>query len=174
MASIPNRCASAAPFIAEELGVKLAPILDRFFHRRWSGRPSVPRPSARWRIASAARQAADCRGAADRWFHEFLTVFCRFRSMLMAVRVLAAELGGATPCFIALTSEYTPARLRAAWSAFPLGGLLGGLDLNWYLIPHAGWRAIFYIGGVAPLVLAVALFSYLPKVDGVPSRPAQR
>ena len=24
--------------------------------------------------------------------------------------------------------------------------------MNWYLIPHAGWRAIFYIGGVAPLV----------------------
>ena len=77
------------------------------------------------------------------------------------------ELGGATPCFIALTSEYSPARLRAAlvtlmWSAFPLGGLLGGL-LNWYLIPRAGWRAIFYIGGVAPLVLAAVLFLYLPK-----------
>jgi len=44
----------AAPFIAEELASS-SPILDRFFHRRWSGRPSVPRPSARWRIASAAR-----------------------------------------------------------------------------------------------------------------------
>ena len=26
-----------------------------------------------------------------------------------------------------------------------------------------GWRAIFYIGGVAPLLLAVLLFFYLPE-----------
>ena len=108
-----------------------------------------------------------------------LTVFANSVPMLMAIRILAGlGLGGATPCFIALTSEYTPARLRAAlvtlmWSAFPLGGLLGGL-LNWYLIPHAGWRAIFYIGGIAPLVLAVVLFFYLPESIEVPSRPAQR
>ena len=44
-----------------------------------------------------------------------LTVFANSVPMLMAIRVLAGlGLGGATPCFIALTSEYTPARLRAA------------------------------------------------------------
>jgi MFS transporter, AAHS family, 4-hydroxybenzoate transporter len=48
------------------------------------------------------------------------------------------------------------------WSAFPLGAMLGGL-LNSYLITQLGWRAIFYIGGVAPLVLAVVLFFYLPE-----------
>ena len=58
--------------------------------------------------------------------------------MLMLFRLLAGlGLGGATPCFIALTSEYAPARLRAAivtlmWSAFPLGGMVGGL-LNSYI-----------------------------------------
>jgi AAHS family 4-hydroxybenzoate transporter-like MFS transporter len=66
-----------------------------------------------------------------------------------------------------LTSEYAPVRLRAAlvtvmWSAFPLGAMLGGL-LNSYLIAELGWRAIFYIGGVAPLVLAVILAWYLPE-----------
>jgi AAHS family 4-hydroxybenzoate transporter-like MFS transporter len=46
-----------------------------------------------------------------------LTVFANSVPMLMAIRVLAGlGLGGATPCFIALTSEYSPARLRAAWS----------------------------------------------------------
>ena len=44
----------AAPFIAEELGVKLANF-GPIFHQRWSGRPSVPRPSARSRVASAVR-----------------------------------------------------------------------------------------------------------------------
>jgi AAHS family 4-hydroxybenzoate transporter-like MFS transporter len=88
--------------------------------------------------------------------------------MLYALRLLAGiGLGGATPCFIALTSEYAPARLRATlvtimWSAFPLGAMLGGF-LNSYLINELGWRAIFYIGGVAPLVLAAVLIGYLPE-----------
>ena len=88
--------------------------------------------------------------------------------MLMVFRLLAGlGLGGATPCFIALTSEYAPARLRAAivtlmWSAFPFGGMIGGL-LNSYLLTQMGWQAIFYIGGVVPLVIAVLLFFYLPE-----------
>ena len=156
----------AAPFIADELGVKLADFGPIF-------------SSA---LVGATVGAASFGPLADRFGRKILliaavlligvftilTVFANSVPTLMAFRVLAGlGLGGATPCFIALTSEYTPARLRAAlvtlmWSAFPLGGLLGGL-LNWYLIPHAGWRAIFYLGGVAPLVLAVVLFFYLPE-----------
>ena len=48
------------------------------------------------------------------------------------------------------------------WAAFPLGGLTGGL-LNSYLIPTMGWRAIFYIGGVVPLLIAVVLAFFLPE-----------
>jgi MFS transporter, AAHS family, 4-hydroxybenzoate transporter len=156
----------AAPFIADELGVKLADFGPIF-------------SSA---LAGATVGAASFGPLADRFGRKtlliaavlligvftILTAFANSVPMLVSFRVLAGlGLGGATPCFIALTSEYTPARLRAAlvtlmWSAFPLGGLLGGL-LNWYLIPHAGWRAIFYLGGVAPLVLAVLLFFYLPE-----------
>jgi AAHS family 4-hydroxybenzoate transporter-like MFS transporter len=40
--------------------------------------------------------------------------------------------------------------------------MLGGL-LNSYLITQLGWRAIFYVGGVAPLCLALVLFFYLPE-----------
>ena len=76
-------------------------------------------------------------------------------------------LGGATPCFIALTSEYAPARHRATcvtvmWAGFPLGAMLGAFA-NSLLITDYGWRAIFYIGGVLPLVLAVALTVWLPE-----------
>jgi AAHS family 4-hydroxybenzoate transporter-like MFS transporter len=35
--------------------------------------------------------------------------------------------------------------------------------LNSYLITQFGWRAIFYIGGVAPLFLVVVLLFYLPE-----------
>ena len=45
----------AAPFIAEELGVKLAHFGSIFSSALVGATASVPRPSARWRIASAAR-----------------------------------------------------------------------------------------------------------------------
>ena len=156
----------AAPFIAEEFGVKLAnfgPIFSSALVGATVGAASFGPLADRFGRKTLLIVAVLLIGG-----FTILTVFANSVPMLMAIRVLAGlGLGGATPCFIALTSEYTPARLRAAlvtlmWSAFPLGGLLGGL-LNWYLIPHAGWRAIFYIGGVAPLVLAVALFLYLPE-----------
>ena len=156
----------AAPFIADELGVKLAdfgPIFSSALVGATIGAASFGPLADRFGRKTLLIVAVLLIGV-----FTILTVFANSVPTLVTVRVLAGlGLGGATPCFIALTSEYTPARLRAAlvtlmWSAFPLGGLLGGL-LNWYLIPHAGWRAIFYLGGVAPLVLAVVLFFYLPE-----------
>lgn len=82
---------------------------------------------------------------------------------LILYRFLAGiGLGGATPCFIALTSEYAPSRHRAAcvtlmWSAFPLGAMIGAFA-NSALLQSHGWRAIFYLGGVTPLLLTVVLF----------------
>jgi AAHS family 4-hydroxybenzoate transporter-like MFS transporter len=87
---------------------------------------------------------------------------------LLLFRFLAGiGLGGATPCFIALTSEYAPARRRAAcvtlmWAGFPLGAMVGAFS-NSLLIPAFGWRAIFYVGGVLPLLLVVVLIVWLPE-----------
>ena len=76
-------------------------------------------------------------------------------------------LGGAMPNIIALTSEYTPARLRATlitlmFCGFPLGSTLGGL-LATYLVPAWGWRSVFWLGGALPLVLLGALVIWLPE-----------
>ncbi|MFM0281293.1 MFS transporter [Paraburkholderia sediminicola] len=98
----------------------------------------------------------------------FLTAVADSVPELMVFRFLAGiGLGGATPCFISLTSEFAPARSRAMlvtlmWSAFPLGAMIGGL-LNSAIIVRLGWHAIFYIGGVLPLVLAIVLALYLPE-----------
>ncbi|MDB5401898.1 MAG: transporter, family, 4-hydroxybenzoate transporter [Rhodopila sp.] len=90
---------------------------------------------------------------------------------LLVVRFLTGlGLGGAMPSFISLASEYTPRRIRALmvtvlWAGFPLGGMIGGV-LASLLIPTVGWQSIFYVGGIAPLVLACALAVGLPESVG--------
>jgi len=156
----------AAPFIAEGLGIKIAnfgPIFSSALVGATIGAASFGAIADRFGRKTLLIAATLFIGT-----FTILTALATSVPMLMAFRMLAGlGLGGATPCFIALTSEYAPARLRAAlvtlmWSSFPLGGMLGGL-LNSYLITQFGWRAIFYIGGVAPLFLVVALLFYLPE-----------
>ena len=76
-------------------------------------------------------------------------------------------LGGASPCFVALTSEYAPAKHRALlvsllWACFPLGGMIGGFASS-LLIPRWGWESVFYVGGVLPLLLILVLIPALPE-----------
>lgn len=92
-------------------------------------------------------------------------------AMLLAVRFLTGlGLGGAVPCCIAMTSEYTPPRQRATiiaflWAGFPLGGVIGGLLGSW-LIPTLGWQWLFWIGGVVPLLTTLLLVALLPESIG--------
>jgi MFS transporter, AAHS family, 4-hydroxybenzoate transporter len=87
---------------------------------------------------------------------------------LLAVRFAAGlGLGGATPCFLALASEFSPGRRRAMvasliWAAFPLGGTIGGFA-NSYILTNFGWQTIFWVGGVLPLLVAGALLIWLPE-----------
>lgn len=87
---------------------------------------------------------------------------------LIAIRFLAGiGLGGATPCFISLATEYAPKRRRAMiasliWAAFPLGGTVGGF-FNSFLISTYGWQTMFLVGGVLPLIVAAAVLLWLPE-----------
>lgn len=97
-----------------------------------------------------------------------LTAHARSYEALLAVRFAAGiGLGGATPCFIALATEYAPKRRRAMvasliWAAFPLGGTVGGF-LNAYILARFGWETIFLVGGALPLLVAAALLIWLPE-----------
>jgi AAHS family 4-hydroxybenzoate transporter-like MFS transporter len=87
---------------------------------------------------------------------------------LLAIRFLTGlGLGGAMPNAIAMTSEFNPRRRRATmvmimFCGFSVGAALGGL-LAAALIPHFGWRSVFIVGGVAPLLLAPMLAQRLPE-----------
>lgn len=89
-------------------------------------------------------------------------------AILFALRLVAAVgLGAAMPIATALLAEFTPLRNRAfgvtlGIVCIPLGGLLGGL-LSANILPDHGWRALFLIGGLLPLVVVVAFLFFLPE-----------
>ncbi len=87
---------------------------------------------------------------------------------LFTLRALAGfGLGGASPCFVSLASEFAPRRLRAGmvtiiWGALPGSGILNGL-LGAFVVADYGWRAIYYGSGAITLVLAAVMLAKLPE-----------
>jgi AAHS family 4-hydroxybenzoate transporter-like MFS transporter len=76
-------------------------------------------------------------------------------------------IGGVMGNAIALVSEYSPQKHRASlmtWVScgFTGGAIAGGL-LCAALLPSMGWRSVFLVGGILPLVIAVAMLRYLPE-----------
>jgi AAHS family 4-hydroxybenzoate transporter-like MFS transporter len=76
-------------------------------------------------------------------------------------------LGGALPNAAALAAEYVPRRQRpfavtVTIVCVPVGGTLAGL-LAVPALPAVGWRGLFAIGGIVPLVAAVTFARLLPE-----------
>jgi MFS transporter, AAHS family, 4-hydroxybenzoate transporter len=81
--------------------------------------------------------------------------------------VAGIGLGGAMPNAAALAAEYVPMRRRAIAVTLtivcvPLGGTLAGL-IAIPALPAFGWRALFVLGGIVPIVGALALVPLLPE-----------
>jgi MFS transporter, AAHS family, 4-hydroxybenzoate transporter len=97
-----------------------------------------------------------------------VTALARDVDTLLVIRLLTGfGLGGAMPNAIAMTAEFNPRRRRATmvmimFCGFSIGAALGGLLAAW-LIPQFGWRAVFIVGGVAPLVMVPILVQRLPE-----------
>jgi len=76
-------------------------------------------------------------------------------------------LGAAVPTTIALAVEYAPSRNRAITVAilfigYNIGAALAGLFAAKFM-PVLGWPSVFYIGGIAPIALTLALIFVLPE-----------
>ena len=94
--------------------------------------------------------------------------FAQGLAMLGIFRLLAgAGIGGAIPNASVLTAEFTPTSRRALAITLtivcvPLGGMVAGLVAA-RVLPVEGWRTLFRIGGIVPLLYAALLIFVLPE-----------
>lgn len=76
-------------------------------------------------------------------------------------------IGGVIPNAVAINVESAPRHVRAtlaiiAVGCVPLGGAFAGF-VSAALVPHYGWPLLFQVGGVVPIVIAVAAMIGLPE-----------
>jgi AAHS family 4-hydroxybenzoate transporter-like MFS transporter len=98
----------------------------------------------------------------------FIAAYSTDLTQLFWLRLIAGlGIGGVIPNLVAICTESAPRNLRAtlpivAVGCVPLGGALGGV-VSAFLVPQYGWQILFQIGGVAPIVIALAAIMNLPE-----------
>ena len=96
------------------------------------------------------------------------TAFADDLPQLLVLRFIAGlGLGGGMPNAIALTAEYCPERRRATmvmlmFAGFSLGAAASG-GVAALLLPGFGWRGVWYVGGIVPLLLVLVQYWTLPE-----------
>ena len=96
------------------------------------------------------------------------TAFADSVPSLLALRLVTGlGMGGAMPVAIAQTSEFAPSRVRAlavtlTYCGFSIGAALGGLVAD-HVMERYGWQAVFIVGGIPPLGLALVMAFALPE-----------
>ena len=100
-----------------------------------------------------------------------LTLACAFARTPTELALLRLAgglgLGGAIPNIVALTAEHASPQRRSAlvtlmFIGFPLGAVLGGA-VTALIIGSHGWRTVFMLGGVLPLLLLPAVRWGVPE-----------
>jgi AAHS family 4-hydroxybenzoate transporter-like MFS transporter len=87
---------------------------------------------------------------------------------LIVTRFIAGiGMSGALAVTVAAMNEFAPRRLRATFVTIVFSGTTIGSGLPGLVAPailaHHGWESLFFIGGVVPVVLALAVYLFLPE-----------
>lgn len=96
------------------------------------------------------------------------TVLAHSAASLTVLRFLAGlGFGGVMPNAIALTAEYAPQRRRGTmvtimFCGFPIGATIVGFAAV-AILPAFGWRGVFVLAGIMPLLLVPVLIFLLPE-----------
>jgi len=98
----------------------------------------------------------------------FAAAYATDLTQLSALRFIAGlGIGGVIPNVVAINAESAPRNLRAtlaiiAVGTVPMGGALAGF-VSAALVATHGWQILFYIGGIVPIVIALAAIMGLPE-----------
>jgi AAHS family 4-hydroxybenzoate transporter-like MFS transporter len=98
----------------------------------------------------------------------FAAAYSTDLTQLFWLRLIAGlGIGGVIPNLVAICTESAPRHLRAtlpiiAVGCVPLGGACAGL-ISAVLVPNYGWQILFEIGGIVPIVIALASTINLPE-----------
>ncbi|GJH18418.1 MFS transporter [Caballeronia novacaledonica] len=89
------------------------------------------------------------------------------KSLMIWRFVSGLGLGGLTPLTVAYVAEFCPGRYKVSaamitTSGYAIGAAGGGL-LASFMIPMFGWHSVFILGGVAPVLILVAIAVMLPQ-----------
>ena len=107
-----------------------------------------------------------------------VTAFAANYELLLVIRFLTGlGMGGALPMMITLASEAVSSDRKGTavsvmYSGIPFGGLLTSV-VAMMLAGDAEWRHIFYVGGIAPILLIPLLLKFLPESSDYLQRKTQ-
>lgn len=164
-------------FAAQMIGY-VAPSLARDMHLG----PAALAPIFAWGLAGLMTGALLFGPVADRFgrkrviiactalfgLFSLATIFAKSAGEITALRFLAGlGFGGVMPNAIALMAEYAPHRRRGTmvtimFCGFPIGAMTVGFAAV-PLLPVYGWRGVFALAGIMPLILAPVLAFFLPE-----------
>lgn len=99
-----------------------------------------------------------------------LGAFAQTTWQIIALRFLIGlGMGGATPSLLALVAEYSHQKRRGLSMSLVLLGLPGGALLGGVVaaewLPILGWRGMFLLGGVLPVIMLAVMF-FCPESPG--------
>jgi AAHS family 4-hydroxybenzoate transporter-like MFS transporter len=94
--------------------------------------------------------------------------YCTSVVPLIVTRFIAGiGMSGALAVTVAAVNEFAPRRLRATFVTIVFSGTTIGSGLPGLVAPGlmaaGGWQSLFFVGGVVPLVLAMAVYLLLPE-----------
>ena len=94
--------------------------------------------------------------------------YCTSLIPLIVTRFIAGiGMSGALAVTVAAMNEFAPRRLRATFVTIVFSGTTIGSGLPGLIAPailaNHGWESLFFIGGVVPVVLALAVYLFLPE-----------